>query len=176
MAWRAPVYVRTPATRHNIDANNVMRNQIYPAGFDKSKALLRTRFSWTSMIQRCSNPKSANWKYYGGRGISVCEEWKSFSSFVSSMGLRPDGMNLDRINNEGNYDPGNVRWATRKQQQRNTRKNRFITFRGITCTIAEMAERFSTYPRQLVRTRIHIGWTVEKALYYPVRHYSKRLK
>lgn len=82
--------------------------------------------SWGSMHQRCSNPKHDNWKHYGGRGIKVCERWsgeQGFENFLSDMGERPPGMTLDRYPNpDGNYEPGNVRWATATQQNRNKRK------------------------------------------------------
>jgi hypothetical protein len=81
--------------------------------------------SWTSMLQRCLNPNSDNYRWYGGRGITICLEWiDSFDAFLADMGERPTGMTLDRINPDGNYEPGNVRWATPKEQARNRRRAR----------------------------------------------------
>lgn len=76
---------------------------------------------WAEMIQRCTNRSHSRWPDYGGRGITVCERWMDFANFFADMGERPDDLSIDRINNDGNYEPGNCRWATHSQQNRNKR-------------------------------------------------------
>ena len=83
-----------------------------------------TWLSWRSMLARCGNPNATDYERYGGRGISVCHEWGSFETFYRDMGARPPGKSLDRINTNGNYEPGNCRWATSAEQNQNRRNNK----------------------------------------------------
>jgi len=119
-----------------------------------------------AMYQRCSNPKNSGWKNYGGRGISVCERWRTFSNFLSDMGECPGTLTIERLNNNGNYEPGNCAWRTRKQQQRNMRRNRVIKVNGITGCISELAEIFNI-DVNTVHGRLRWGWPPEAAFTVP---------
>lgn len=96
---------------------------------------------WQSMKARCENPKNHTFERYGGRGISVCPRWQVFTNFVADMAPRPDGMTIERIDNDGNYEPENCRWATRKEQANNTRRNRVFQTTLGRMTIAQIADR-----------------------------------
>lgn len=129
--------------------------------------------AWAHIIQRCTNPKEKSWKNYGGRGIRVCDRWFSFENFLADMG-RPSSsvLTIDRINNDGHYEPGNVRWADRKTQGRNKRNCVRITFRGETLILSEWAERIGIDQDTLwmrLRSKSSRRWSVEEALTTPVR-------
>lgn len=126
-----------------------------------------TYVSWLRMRQRCRNPRHVYFRNYGGRGITVCDRWRdSFENFLADMGERPEGTSLDRIDNARGYEPGNCRWASRPEQQRNTSRNHLLTFRGETHSIAEWGE-ITGISRRTIRTRLRIGWSVEDALTLP---------
>jgi len=91
------------------------------------------------MRQRCTNPNDASYPNYGGRGIFVCERWLDFENFLADMGERPEGMSLDRVDNDGPYSPANCRWATRTEQSRNTRRNRYVEVKGKRMLLADAA-------------------------------------
>lgn len=94
------------------------------------------------MKTRCFNPNSQQYYNYGARGITVCKRWLKFENFHADMGDKPDGMSLERINNDGNYEPGNCRWATAKEQQANTRLTVRVTINGETSSLSEWCRRY----------------------------------
>lgn len=117
------------------------------------------------MIRRCYNIKNQNYEYYGGRGIRVCERWLvSFENFLEDMGECPDGMSLDRIDVNGNYEPGNCRWATIREQRTNTRVNVFIEYEGVRLTLVEWSEKLKIKYSTL-QSRHTKGWSPEECLF-----------
>lgn len=98
--------------------------------------------SWQSMLRRCTDPRRPEYERYGARGISVCAQWLTFEAFYADMGDRPEGTSIDRYPNKaGNYQPGNCRWATRKEQSRNQSRNLLVSHEGQTYPLSEWAER-----------------------------------
>jgi len=125
---------------------------------------------WRTMRARCLNPRNVSYHLYGARGITVCERWlNDYSAFLADVGPRPSPQHtLDRYpNNDGHYEPGNVRWATPTQQHRNKRTNRLITFRGDTRCLEDWAEHYGL-TRDCLRSRLRMGWSIEAALLTPV--------
>lgn len=90
----------------------------------------KTYAVWYGIKNRCLNPSYIAWEDYGGRGITVCDRWLSYENFLADMGEVPPGLSIDRIDNEGNYEPGNCRWATRHEQVNNRRNNKFVMLNG----------------------------------------------
>jgi hypothetical protein len=127
---------------------------------------------WTDMRRRCHQPHRPDFYKHGGRGISVCDRWRnSFEAFFADMGPCPPKHTLDRLNNDGPYEPGNCAWRTHSQQLRNTRVNRHITVFGETMTVADAADRYAVrYDRLL--DRLNRGWSPEDAITKPPRSRS----
>jgi len=128
--------------------------------------------SWRAMRKRCENPNYPQFHLYGGRGIGVCERWRKFQNFLADMGKQPSPAHssIDRWpDNDGNYEPGNCRWASKEQQGRNKSNNRMVSFKGREMTFIEATE-LAGLPCETVRKRIDkYGWTVARALTQPVR-------
>lgn len=144
----------------------------------KTHGMRRTRLYniWTQMIQRCTNQKLDHYERYGGRGISVCNEWRKFEVFAEwamKNGYKDD-LTIDRINVDGNYDPKNCKWSTDVDQQRNKRNNHFITINGETKTIAEWAE-ISGLPYKTLQRRVYTGCKEENLL-APIGHQYKLIE
>ena len=121
---------------------------------------------WKTMKQRCYNPKNKSYKNYGGREISICDEWiNDFNSFYnwSIENNYKEGLSIDRIDNNGNYEPSNCRWTTRKTQSNNTRTNRYITINEQTKTLAEWCEVYNM-KYQTVHSRLKKGYNILDAL------------
>lgn len=127
------------------------------------------RAVWRQMVKRCSDPLHDRYERYGGRGIEVCRAWEDFDFFVTDMGPRPGpGYSLGRIDNDGNYEPGNCRWETREQQMNNMSTNRMVTIDGKTQSIARWAREIGI-ERKRVMKRIELGWDPAVALTEPVK-------
>lgn len=129
----------------------------------------KTYRTWQSMIARCTNPRLSEWRYYGGRGITVCEHWRTFENFLADMGEKPPGRSIDRINNDGNYEPGNCRWATKFEQSINTRRTKLTASkaeeirrlrRETGMPYARIAERFGISEGHARNVCVGLQWPV----------------
>jgi hypothetical protein len=125
---------------------------------------------WRSIVARCCNPKSTGYAYYGGLGVTVCDQWRrDFAAFLRDVGPRPSlHHSIDRIKNERGYLPGNVRWATAREQARNRRNNVYVWFDGVRVLLVEACERLGL-PEPLVRHRLAAGWDFARALKTPFK-------
>jgi transcriptional regulator with XRE-family HTH domain len=138
---------------------------------------------WAGMKSRCFNANLPSFKNYGGRGIAVCDRWrKSFADFLADMGPRPptpDGRkrhwSIERIDVDGNYEPGNCRWATQAEQMHNLRSTRYVTINGEKTAACAVAKR-NGVTAAAYHTRVSSGWTVERAVTEPRRKFAKRAR
>ena len=122
---------------------------------------------WHHVLDRCNRPQDAAYHYYGGRGIKVCDRWHTFENFYADMGPRPQGLTLERIDNDGDYCPENCKWATWFEQANNTRRNTtYLTYNGVTKRIGIWALELGCKPDTL-RRRLKRGWSMEKTLTQP---------
>lgn len=130
---------------------------------------------WLNMKQRCTNSNCPDYKDYGGRGITICEEWLEFTNFFRDMGKRPLGYTIERGNNKGNYCLDNCKWATSKEQARNKRNNLYITYRGKTKLLIKWSEE-TGIPYKVLWKRIYIyNWSIEAVLTTSVKQHRKKL-
>lgn len=122
---------------------------------------------WNAMLSRCNNPKNNAYSRYGGRGIKVCERWLDFVNFISDVGRRPSKIHsLERMNNDGNYCPENVKWGTPDEQRSNRSDNRLIEYHGIVKPLFLLAREFNIKP-SVIHKRLKRGWDLEKSLTLP---------
>lgn len=142
------------ATR--IDYNSIMTHKMTNS---------REYASWAAMKQRCHKPSNEAYEDYGGRGIKVCDRWRySFENFYKDMGDRPVGMSIDRVDNSGDYTPGNCRWATHSQQMLNRRFGKFYRMGGQTKNIRQWHRIYPTVSYATLGLRLRSGWDIESAL------------
>lgn len=120
--------------------------------------------SYRNMLSRCNNPNATGYKYYGGRGIKVCQRWQDdFYNFLHDMGRRPDRHSLDRLDYDGDYTKENCRWATWQEQARNTTRNHVISYRGVSKSVCEWSEELNIKSNTIIY-RLRRGWPVAEAL------------
>lgn len=124
--------------------------------------------------QRCNNSNAEWYSSYGGRGITICDRWNdSFENFIADMGYRPsDDLSIERINNDGNYEPGNCKWGTGTEQQNNRRNNVIVNYKGKNYTLTEICKELNVL-YATVQTRLSRGWSIEEALETDVQKYVK---
>jgi|APSaa5957512622_1039677.scaffolds.fasta_scaffold39786_2 hypothetical protein len=123
---------------------------------------------WMIMKARCSNHDHPRFKSYGGRGIKVCDRWlESFENFYEDVGKKPEGMSLERIDNNGNYEPSNCKWATNTEQANNRRTNIFLTYKGKKKSIKQWSLDFGI-DYLVIYKRVARGWSVEDAIHQPL--------
>lgn len=124
----------------------------------------RTYRTWKSMKERCLNKSNASYPNYGKRGITISKSWIDFKGFLRSMGIKPLGMTLERINVNGNYTPKNCKWATIEEQNRNKRTVKLYPYKGNLLTIALIAKK-TGMSKSTLRQRLENGWETERAIY-----------
>lgn len=129
---------------------------------------------WNSMKMRCANPNAINYKYYGGKGVTVCDEWQTFEPFLewATANGYADGLTIDRIENSAGYTPKNCRWVTPKKQQNNTSYNHVLEYRGKKCSVMEWSEILGI-PATTLYNRLRRGWDVKRTLSTEKRKYRE---
>lgn len=147
----------------------LQRERVSETMFKHGRSNTPAQSQWSGMKARCYYPPHKQYADYGGRGITVCKRWRdSFLDFVADMGERPPGMSIERIDNDGNYEPGNCRWATQREQCANTRRNRNLLFRGESLCVSEWTRRLG-FKNGLIMGRLIRNWPVDKILTTPPR-------
>lgn len=139
----------------------------------RSKGVSPTYRTWQAMVTRCTNIPVKSYQDYGARGISVWAGWLVFENFLADMGERPSGTSIERIANEKGYGPDNCKWATKIEQARNTRANKFVNYKGNRMTQAEFAGVIG-HNQRTVSYRLRSGWTPEQVANTPA-HTGNRI-
>lgn len=144
--------------------NEKLFNRSYKHGHAHRGEISRTYNCWTDMKKRCTVKNSQNYRFYGGRGITVCDRWtNSFENFMEDMGECPEGLSLDRINPNGNYEPENCRWVSMEIQHKNTRRGIFLEHQGCLMNLSDWAKETNINYRTLL-SRLHKGKSVKEIL------------
>jgi hypothetical protein len=144
--------------KENTTKNNLTHNMTHTRLYN----------TWAHMKRRCLNPKNAHYGDYGGRGIGLCDKWLSFEGFYEDMGeTYQEELTLDRIDNNGDYEKSNCRWATMEVQCNNKRNNRYITYNGVTDTLSNLC-KINNIKRELIKDRLRAGWDIERAFKEPI--------
>ena len=118
---------------------------------------------WATMKARCLNANKDSYHRYGGRGISVCDRWLSFENFLEDMGERPEDMSIERLDNDGNYEPSNCKWVTNHEQSRNKANNRWLEYQGERLILTDWSEK-TGLSKQVIHRRLKAGWSVADTL------------
>src|SRR6185436_7503476 len=122
---------------------------------------------WRSILTRCLNPRSPPYRHYGGRGIKICERWLDFENFLADMGEQPAGLEIERIDNDGDYEPNNCRWASKREQANNRRSSVFFELNGERMPVTHWCDRLGM-KHSTLWTRVARGWSIQEALTRPV--------
>lgn len=153
-------------SKHSLSCGCLQRDNTSAAKLTHGRSKTRTYRIWTGMISRCTIPSASGFKYYGARGIEVCERWKMFVNFIKDMGEAPPELTIERKDTNGNYSLDNCIWATRMQQGANKRNSHLITIDGKTMHLAAWAREMNIDHR-LVCYRIKCGWSEKDAITTP---------
>jgi hypothetical protein len=170
-------------TERSVNQNNLLRDASRSCGCIQKEETRKARQThgkskhplynlWRSMLHRCENPKNRDYRYYGARGIKVCERWHDFLLYLEDLEATwVDGLSLDRINNDGNYEPTNCRWLTQAEQARNTRRNILVESPWGRLTASECARKIGISPSVFL-VRLKNGWVGED-LFGPSRQRNR---
>lgn len=149
-------------------AKQVARERLVRHGEARRNQFTAEYRCWLHIKDRCGNPKNRSYKYYGQRGIRICERWLKIENFLKDMGRRPEGAySIDRIRNQDGYDPGNCKWATPKEQSINRRSTLLIEVDGVSKRVFEWAEQFHL-TSGAIRQRLKNGWAPKEAVTTPI--------